>query len=313
MNLPQGNPRIPEGINASEEHPLREFGQLVLGIGVLLVLFVFTLSLSVKVLVAYVPFSWEARVAPALASAFGDDSKESDARLLALQGLGHGLVASSLAVPVGDASAAEVVPPQAFRFHLMDADMPNAFATLGANIAVTEELFSHVQSENGLAMVMAHEIAHVQLRHPIASASQGIVIQLALAMLLGGSGDSLLGGLLATGGTVTLLSFSRDMEREADARALQILATHYGHLGGADEFFRTMRDGRNEQLWLEFVQTHPNTDKRVAFIEEAMRSAAGQGDLRPLPAALAHGSTEQSNAAPGATAAGAAKATGDDG
>ena len=92
--------------------------------------------------------------------------------------------------------------------------------------------------------------------------------------------------MLSSGGTVTLLSFSRDMEREADERALQILTAHYGHLGGADEFFRTMQGGSDESLWLEFVQTHPNTRKRVAHIEAAMRAAVGRGEVRPLPASL---------------------------
>lgn len=285
--LPDGNPRIPEGINASEEHPLREFAQLVVGVGVLLVLLVVSLSIAVKLLVGYVPFSWEERIAPTLASAFvsEEESVDSDA-LRALRTLGEQLVTASLDVPVAGGAAGDVVPATAFRFHLIAADMPNAFATLGANIAVTRELLAQVESENGLAMVVAHEIAHVQLRHPIASASQGVVIQLALGMLLGSSGDSLLGGLLTTGGAVTLLSFSRDMEREADARALQILAAHYGHLGGADEFFRSLGDGRDERRWLEFVQTHPNTDKRVAYIREAMGKAVRQGELTPLPEAL---------------------------
>lgn len=296
MTLPDGNPRIPEGINASEEHPLREFAQLVFGVSILLVLLVFALSVSVKVLVSYVPFSWEARVAPALASAMGeDDTEEPSEALMALRHLGYSLVESSLTVPVDGEPAGEVVPADAFHFHMMDAEMPNAFATLGANIAVTDDLLRHVQSENGLAMVMAHEIAHVQLRHPIASASQGVAVQLALAMVLGNSGDSLLGGMLSTGGTVTLLSFSRDMEREADNRALQILAAHYGHLGGADEFFRTMRGSSDESLWLEFVQTHPNTEKRVAYIEEAMRNSIGRGEVRPLPAPLRPAAPESAN------------------
>lgn len=286
MILPEGNPRIPEGINASEEHPLKEFAQLVVGVSILLVLLVVTLSVLLKLLAPYVPFAWEARLAPALAGVFGEHEAD-DAALAALEALGHDLVASSLAVPVGRAPAADAVPPDAFRFHLMDADMPNAFATLGANIAVTDALLAQVRSENGLAMVMAHEIAHVQLRHPIASASQGIVIQLAFSALLGGSGNSLLGSVLSTGGAVTLLSFSRDMEREADARALEILSAHYGHLGGADEFFRAMRGGAGERLWLEFVQTHPNTDKRIAFIERALQAAVVRGEVQPLPAPLA--------------------------
>merc|ERR1711879_567360 len=45
--------------------------------------------------------------------------------------------------------------------YLADQDMPNAFATLGGHIFITRGLLDSVESENGLAMVLAHEYGHI--------------------------------------------------------------------------------------------------------------------------------------------------------
>lgn len=289
MSLPRENPRIPEGINASEENPLKEFALLVLGVAVGVVLLVVSLSLVARVLAPYVPFSWEQRASPTLTAAMAPELEATggiSGAAIALETLSRALLSSSLAVPVGERDVSTLVPADAFNFYLIPAGVPNAFATLGATVMVTRELPRSVTSENGLAMVIAHEIAHVQLRHPIEAAGRGVVIQVALMALLGQSANSLLGGAISSGGVITMLSFNRDMERAADERALQILRQHYGHLGGADEFFVAMDEADDEDRWLEFVQTHPNTDDRIAFIRAAMKAAPVVGGLTPLPAAF---------------------------
>jgi predicted Zn-dependent protease len=289
VSLPRENPRIPEGINASEENPLKEFAQLALGVALGLVVLAVALSLLARLLAPYVPFSWEQPFTPVVTAVLAQSPNEpgdvADATV-ALETLAQALLASSLTVPIGEHDAAAQVPADAFSFHLVRSDMPNAFATLGATIMVTDELPRKISSENGLAMVIAHEIAHVQLRHPIEATSRGVVIQVALIALLGQSANSLLGGAISTGGAITMLSFNRDMERVADERALQILQQHYGHLGGADEFFVSMDADEDTGQWLEFIQTHPNTDDRIAFIRAAIAAAGGAGELAPMPLAL---------------------------
>lgn len=289
MSLPRQNPRIPEGINASEDNPLIEFAWLAVTVLLAMAGFLLVLSIAVKWLAPYIPFSWEQG-----ASAAVDHYLESEVELpperlearAALTDLSRALLASSLELPIGDRPAGEVVPVDAFRFHLVPGASPNAFATLGANVMVTEGLLRQVQSENGLAMVIAHEIAHVQLRHPIESMGRGLLLQLVLGVVLGTTDNSAVGGLLSSGSLLTLLSFSRDMELAADARALQILKLHYGHLGGADEFFRAMDSAGSEDDWLEFTSTHPDTDRRLALIDSAMREDGVVLALRNLPRRL---------------------------
>lgn len=284
MPLPDGNPRIPEGINARNEHPLREFALLAAGVGAAVIVGVFALALSARLLAPFIPFDWEVRATPAVSSLLQGNGAQAGAA--ALDTLARDILDSSLAIPVNGEPAADAVPPDCFSFTLLDHELPNAFATLGAHVAVTEGLLDHVQSENGLAMVIAHEIAHVQLRHPIEAASRGVLVQIALGAVLGNSGNNLLGGSLGSGGLLTLLSFNRDMELEADRRALAILRAHYGHVAGAEEFFLAVADGAGSE-WLEFTQTHPNPARRLAVIREAMAGNPRGASTRALPSALA--------------------------
>lgn len=284
MSLPDGNPRIPEGINARDDNPLREFLVLAAGISGALVLTVFLLGMAVHYLAPFIPFRWEASVLPESGLPLaGEDAGEAGA---ALARLGEALLASSLRVPVGDEMPAEQVPPRFFRFHLSSLAEPNAFATLGANIAVTTPLLQSVQTENGLAMVLAHEIAHVQLRHPVEAASRGVVIQIVLAALLGSDSGSLWGGSLGSSGLFTMLSFNRQMELAADRRALAILREHYGHTAGADEFFRKMQSKAGDPGWSEFTRTHPDTGRRLELIRASMADDPAGASTRPLPAEL---------------------------
>lgn len=286
MSLPEGNPRIPEGINAHNTHPVREFLMLAVGVSVALVAIVVALSFSVKLLAPHIPFAWELAAAPRLATLSPVQEDGPPTSEAALQALGQALLESSLAVPVGNKHPAAVVPPDAVQFALLSLGHPNAFATLGAQIGVSEALLGHVQSENGLAMVLAHEIAHVQLRHPIEAAGRGIAVNIAVTALLGSGTGNLLGSSLSSGSMLTLLRFNREMELDADRRALEILRTHYGHVSGADEFFRSMALATGEQRWTEFAQTHPSTQRRLLLLEDAIKSGAGGQSLTPLAAEL---------------------------
>ena len=75
---------------------------------------------------------------------------------------------------------------------------------------------------------------------------------------MGSSVGGFFGETLGSAGLYTMLSFNRDMETSADTHALRIMAHHYGHLGGADEFFSKLHD-EDDIEWLEFTRTHPNT------------------------------------------------------
>lgn len=283
------NPKLPEGINASQENPLVEFMLMLAGLLLALVVLVGVLSVAAQWMAPKMPFAWEQRLASPVEEAVEDNAVEDDAvddsvaageqdsqftmAELALQELGQSLTLTQ--GPIGDI---------VYQFHLLDEDAPNAFATLGGHIFVTTGLLQAIESENGLAMVVAHEMAHINYRHPIQALSRGVLFQLVLGLL--GADTGAVQALMTQTGMLTLLSFNRDMEREADASALQLLTNHYGHVSGAEEFFSHMSEGEDEDRWQVFFETHPGLHERLDHIHVELNNAANTGALKALDSRL---------------------------
>ena len=142
----------------------------------------------------------------------------------------------------------------------------NAYATLGGNIVLYRGLLEKLPDENAVAMVMAHEIAHIKHRDPIASVGRGIAISIALRALAGLDN----GGILGSAGLYTILKFNREMESAADADALLTLQRLYGHVEGAETLFQVFIDESMEKdisKLPQFFQTHPLEENRIERIK----------------------------------------------
>ena len=248
------NPQIPEGINTSQEHPLKEF--VILTGGILAIVFAVLLVLSVIAdkLAHYIPFSVELSVTK---GRFDDDKSDVPMKQY-LNKLAQRIV------------IAQQLPDKiSIKVHYVDSDTVNAFATLGGNILMFRGLLEQLENENALAMVLAHEVAHIKHRHPIRSLGRGVAIGLALSVVSSSLGNSVTEAVLGTAGQVTVLKFSRDHEREADETALHTLKNMYGHVDGATDLFDVFRKLEKKRIASpEFFNSHPLTDKRLQRIQK---------------------------------------------
>lgn len=254
------NPKIPEGINVTTEHPLKEFTQLLIGALVVVVVMATALALLAEHLVRYVPFEMEVEIAAKYPGKLPPRAAVTEY----LQGLADKL-----------AAAQDLPAEMRITVHYVDDNTVNAMATIGGNVVFFRGLVEKLPNENALAMVMAHEIAHVKHRHPIVALGRGMVVGLALAALTNFSGNNLAGTMLSDAGLLTVLSFNRDQEAEADRTALAALARHYGHVSGADAFFLSVQnlpDNKLNESTPTFLKTHPATQDRI----EKLRALAQQ-------------------------------------
>ena len=162
----------------------------------------------------------------------------------------------------------DVAPPESVAVTETVA-VPNAFATLGGHIAVTSELYRLMPSENALAMVLAHEIAHIKARDPISALGGGASLALVFA-LVSGEADNLAPRLA----TLVQLGYSRGAEQRADREAVAALVTRYGHAGGGASVFEVLaeRSGAIAGSVPSFLSTHPAD---AARIDTLARAAAG--------------------------------------
>ncbi len=274
--------RLPdETVNYDTEHPLKEFAWLVVGVLGAVAAGAALIGFFAGEIAARLPFGVEREFAAQISRHF-DSKPETPAAAdaaLALRAIAAKLV-PAMALP----------PDMTLTVHYADDGLVNAFATLGGNIVFHRGLIEKFDSEDAVAMVLAHEIAHAKLRHPAAHLGRGVAIGLALSVASTGMGQGLAGNALQTAGTLPLLKYGRDQERAADLEALRALAAVYGHLGGATDTFRAFAALReDEAARVEFLRTHPLTAARQAEVERAARDHGWvlDGPRRPLPAALA--------------------------
>src|SRR6266581_3657127 len=156
-----------------------------------------------------------------------------------------------------------------FTIKVIDSDEVNAFALPGGFFYVNSGLILRANEESELAGVMAHEIAHVTLRHGTKNATKGQIMQLATIplILLGPGGWAGYGIYQAANLAIplTYLKFSRDDERQADFFGLE-----YMYKAGYDPnsyvtfFERVQADERRRPGTIPKVfSTHPPTPERI--------------------------------------------------
>ncbi|QNA98397.1 M48 family metallopeptidase [Massilia sp. Se16.2.3] len=165
---------------------------------------------------------------------------------------------------------------------MTDSTVPNAVVVPGGTIYVFAGLFEHVQSENGLAFVLAHELSHLAHRDHLRALGRGIVLY-GLATLATGDGSAL-AGVLAPVQQAGEASYSRGREAAADATALQVLQCRYGHVGGATEFFESLQESHDSAIpGSHYFASHPQMGARIAAMRsEAAAAGMKTGAVRPF-------------------------------
>jgi beta-barrel assembly-enhancing protease len=269
------NPPVPDHMNRSKTHPLWDLFLLsAMGIGTLasVLLIVFLLG---SFFGRMIPFSWELALVNSVTKHAPDlPTSEQDKELQALANR----LTRHMDLPDG----------MTITLHYGNKNVVNAYATVGGQVTVLGGLISAVHSENELAMVVAHEIAHVKHRDVAKAMTGAIMASLVYAAIFGNEG--LGSDLFNSAGGLIQLSFSRDAEAAADAEALRAIAAEYGHANGAVQMFETLERSnmrKGDGSWVQHIelwQSHPSIKRRI----ESMKALAKQleipleGPLTPL-------------------------------
>lgn len=262
------NQQLPEGINTSTKHPLKIFFSLLALMLTALFVMALVLGWSGAWLAKLVPFEKERSLLSNVEVIQGYDSPMQDY----LSELADDLL---LRMDMQDEFSVTVnFSPQM---------QVSAFATLGGHLLIYKGLLKELQSENALVMLLAHELAHIKHRDPIASIGQGLAIETGLGMVLGQADIDILGNA----GLYTRLKFNRDMESDADSEALAAVIDRYGHLDGALGLYKVLleKSGKSNFLQPEFMRTHPLTNNRVTQLEDTAKEHnwRSSGEITPLP------------------------------
>ena len=162
---------------------------------------------------------------------------------------------------------------------IKDDDQQNAWCMPGGKVAVYTGILPITQDENGLAVVMAHEVAHAVAKHGSERMSQGLVQQLGgqalSAALSTNSATTQQVALQAfgVGSQLGLLRYGRNQESEADHLGLIFMAMAGYNPQGAIEFWQRMNARENQASPPEFLSTHPSNNTRIADIKRELPTA----------------------------------------
>jgi Zn-dependent protease with chaperone function len=158
-----------------------------------------------------------------------------------------------------------------YSFKVVDAKEINAFALPGGPMYVNRGMLEAAKTEGEVAGVMAHEMAHVVLRHGTAQAAKaqkyqiGAVAGQILGAIIGGRAGSMVAEGSRLGVGVSFLRFSRAYEKDADILGAQIMARSGYDPVDMASMFRTIeeRGGGGGPEWLS---DHPNPGNRAEYI-----------------------------------------------
>lgn len=170
--------------------------------------------------------------------------------------------------------------PYPYQFRCINSEQINAFALPGGFIYVNRAIIENAADEAQLAAVMAHETAHVVLRHGTAQATKASGAQVALGIvgaLVGGNAAASLMTQVFSGAAVPLvfLKMSRTDESQADILGTQILHDSGYDAEAMSDFFQKLESQKQPS---EFFSDHPSPTHRIARIDEEVDRLG-----RPLP------------------------------
>jgi predicted Zn-dependent protease len=270
------NPKIPEGINVSDEHPLKNFLYLFLGVVGVIFLVLLILFFSIGFIAKWIPFEKEVEWAQSIGASVERNNKGD-----LLQDLVFPNEAETSNNSIEDKLRAEKITaylqnlsdklsvaqklPDSMKItiHYIDKPVINAFAIIGGHVFIYQGLIDVINSENALSMILAHEIAHVKNRHPIVALGRGLGLGVVLSLVTGVGVDGFSTSIASHINLLTSLAFSREQETQSDIDAYNTLLEYYGHGFGAIELFSVLLNSNQSSGLPELLNSHPLSENRI--------------------------------------------------
>ncbi len=175
--------------------------------------------------------------------------------------------------------AASERPDQAYKVTILNSGAVNAFALPTGQLYVTRGLIALASDSSELSSVLSHEMAHVLAKHAAIREDQAKQAAIVTRVVSDMSNDPELTALALAKTKLTLASFSRLQEFEADDMGVGISARAHFDPYGAARFLTSME--RNAELKVgkpsfdprtqDFLSSHPATPERIERVQATAR------------------------------------------
>ncbi len=163
-----------------------------------------------------------------------------------------------------------------FQVHLAPDDTKNAYAD-GTNIVMYKGMMDFFKTDEEMALVLSHELAHNAMKHIEAkkkNATTGGVLGLLLDIAAATAGVNTNGDFSRMGAGIAGNAYSVEFEQEADYVGLYIMQKSGFNIDNAAGFWRRMAVNNSQAITIK--SSHPTTPQRFVAIEEAVKEIKGK-------------------------------------
>jgi len=168
------------------------------------------------------------------------------------------------------------------KIHMMANPMVNAFALPGGDIIVCRGLVKESRTPDELAGVIAHEAAHVELRHNMQQIVKNTGISILVILTIGSGFDQAETAetLAEISGMLINLKYSRTFEEEADRLGAEKLNRAGVSPEGLARFLEHLPEQKG--LLISYMSTHPESSKRAKTLRSLDRTGDKNGLIMPV-------------------------------
>lgn len=146
----------------------------------------------------------------------------------------------------------------------------NAFALPGGGIVVYDGILKDMKSADQLAALLSHEFSHVQLKHATRNLFRSLAGYLFVSILFSDV-NGVASVVVDNANQLRNLSYSRELETEADNHGLQLLKENKISAAGMKALFEQLKKESGGIEVSEIISTHPDLDNRIKNAEQFMR------------------------------------------
>ena len=154
---------------------------------------------------------------------------------------------------------------------VVQQDEMNAFALPGGNIVIFDKLLNRLESKEELAALLAHEVSHIHYRHSLKSIFRSLSGYLVIALIFNDING--IAAVVADNSNMLVnLNYSRSLEHEADAKAMEILKANRLDVNGFVNLLKLLQSGEKIKEPFKLLSSHPLTDERMAFAKKSAKN-----------------------------------------
>lgn len=153
------------------------------------------------------------------------------------------------------------------RITVVRKDEVNAFALPGGHIVVFDGIIRKMKTKEELAALLAHEVSHVHYRHSLRNIFRSLGGYLFLSLLLNDI-NGMVTVLADNSNMLANLTYSRELETEADRKAMEIFQADGLDLKGFVDLFNVLQNEHGDVGSLKLLSTHPLTQDRLRAAQD---------------------------------------------